>query len=150
WAPIPENPQKCPRLIVTGAHDQSESLPTIKRNGCPRCPGIRKLAGVMAHEKVKNGVFITTSSFTLDATVFAVANGIVLLDGKEFLNAIKTLPVSDQEHLLAFATSGDYTTPTCAKCGVKMVLKKGYSEFWGCPNYPRCRETIRIRGAGRK
>lgn len=111
---------------------------------------IRELAGVMAHEKVKNGVFITTSSFTPDATVFAAANGIILLDGKEFLNAIKTLPASDQEHLLTFATSGDYTTPTCAKCGVKMVLKNGYSEFWGCPNYPRCRETIRIRGGGRK
>ncbi|WP_428946843.1 IS21-like element helper ATPase IstB [Acidithiobacillus ferrooxidans] len=41
WALIPENPQKCPRSIVTGAHHQSESLPTIKRNGCPRCPGIR-------------------------------------------------------------------------------------------------------------
>lgn len=36
-------------------------------------------------------------------------------------------------------------TPTCPKCGSPMVLrtaKRGSSpgsQFWGCPNYPRCR-----------
>lgn len=38
--------------------------------------------------------------------------------------------------------------PTCPKCGTPMVLrtaKKGNQkggEFWGCRNYPQCRETI--------
>ena len=38
--------------------------------------------------------------------------------------------------------------PFCPKCGVKMVLrvsKKGENfgrEFYGCPNYPNCRETL--------
>lgn len=38
-------------------------------------------------------------------------------------------------------------TPTCPKCGVPMVVRtvsrgerKG-ERFYGCPNYPRCRET---------
>jgi hypothetical protein len=38
--------------------------------------------------------------------------------------------------------------PSCAKCGVPMVLRtasrgdrKG-ERFWGCPNYPKCRETV--------
>lgn len=38
--------------------------------------------------------------------------------------------------------------PTCPKCGVPMVQRvatrgdnKGKS-FWGCPNYPRCREIV--------
>lgn len=40
--------------------------------------------------------------------------------------------------------------PTCPRCGVEMVLrtaKKGEqsgSQFWGCPNYPRCRQTIPV------
>lgn len=106
---------------------------------------IRELAGVMAHEKIKSGVFITTSRFTLDAKAFAAANRIILLDGNEFLNAIKTLPANEQEHLLNFATAGDYTTPTCPKCDVKMVRRKKYSEFWGCPNFPDCRQIIKIR-----
>lgn len=39
-------------------------------------------------------------------------------------------------------------TPTCPKCGTPMVLrtaKKGDQkgqEFWGCKNYPRCREIV--------
>ncbi len=39
--------------------------------------------------------------------------------------------------------------PTCPKCGALMVLRvytsgeqKGY-RYYGCPNYPRCKETIR-------
>ncbi len=106
---------------------------------------IRELAGVMASEKVRSGVFITTSRFTPDAVTFAESNRIILLDGQGFVDAIKALPSNEQERLLAFATSGDYTTPTCPKCGVKMVIRKGYSEFWACPNYPRCREKIKIR-----
>ncbi len=30
----------------------------------------------------------------------------------------------------------------CERCGAKMVLRKGYSgEFYGCSNFPRCRNT---------
>lgn len=28
--------------------------------------------------------------------------------------------------------------PNCPLCGKKMVKRKGYSEFWGCSNYPTC------------
>jgi hypothetical protein len=39
------------------------------------------------------------------------------------------------------------SSPVCPKCGVAMVERiasKGQNKgnaFWGCPNYPRCRET---------
>jgi hypothetical protein len=39
-------------------------------------------------------------------------------------------------------------TPICPKCGTKMVLRKSKrgdlkgDEFWGCGNYPKCRETV--------
>ena len=39
-------------------------------------------------------------------------------------------------------------TPLCPKCGVQMVIrtaKKGNQrgeEFWGCRNYPKCREIV--------
>jgi hypothetical protein len=38
--------------------------------------------------------------------------------------------------------------PVCRRCGSQMILrtaKKGSatgSQFWGCPNYPQCRETL--------
>lgn len=41
-------------------------------------------------------------------------------------------------------------TPLCPKCGTQMVIrtaKKGNQkgeEFWGCKNYPRCREIVNL------
>ncbi len=49
--------------------------------------------------------------------------------------------------LLAFATEGDWTTPTCPSCGAKMVdrdSKRG--RFWGCSNFPNCKATLGMRG----
>ena len=109
---------------------------------------IRELAGVMASEKVAHGVFITTSGFTKDAVEFAEKNGIILLDGPGFLRELRSLSDNDQKRLLDLATSGDYTTPTCPRCGIKMVRrhgKNGYGDFWGCQNFPRCRQTLKIR-----
>jgi restriction system protein len=105
---------------------------------------IRELAGVMASEKIKHGVFITMSSFTTDAVTFAEKNGIILLDGLGFISAIKKLPPIEQEKLLQFATAGDYYTPTCPHCGIKMILRKKYNKFWGCRNYPKCKMTLQI------
>jgi hypothetical protein len=43
-------------------------------------------------------------------------------------------------------------TPVCRKCGVSMVLRTAArggrqgEQFWGCPNYPKCRETVPLAG----
>jgi hypothetical protein len=43
-------------------------------------------------------------------------------------------------------------TPHCPKCGERMLLRtaqrgaKAGEKFYGCPNYPRCREIIPVRG----
>lgn len=110
---------------------------------------VRELLGVMAHEKVGRGVFITTSSFTKDAQSFGQTNPIQLLDGSAFVGKMQELPKEKQDALLKFAFEGDFKTPTCASCGVKMVRRegKGGSLFWGCRNYPKCRNKIQIRTA---
>lgn len=42
----------------------------------------------------------------------------------------------------------DGQPPVCGKCNVRMVEKEGkYGLFWGCPLYPKCRETKPIRTA---
>lgn len=100
---------------------------------------VRELLGVMAHEKVTRGIFITNGSYTADALAFGASNPIQLLDGNAFLQKIQHLDLPAQEKLAAFAFGGDYKTPTCASCGIKMVKKKA---FWGCSNYPGCRTKI--------
>jgi restriction system protein len=102
---------------------------------------IRELLGVMTHTKVGHGMFMTTSTFSEDAVAFAQANNIALLSGQAVLKEIVELPADAQARLLSVATEGDYMTPTCASCGIKMVWRdKG--QFWGCVNYPRCSSRL--------
>lgn len=104
---------------------------------------IRELLGVMAHTKVTRGIFVTTGTFTKDALAFGAANPIQLLDGAAFEKKIRELPSEKQDALLTFAFEGDYRTPTCASCGVKLVAREGKrGPFWGCRHYPRCKSTL--------
>ena len=107
----------------------------------------RQLHGVMASMQITEGILATSSTFTDDAREYARANHIDLMDADRILSAIGTLTEAQQVSLLQLATAGDYTTPTCASCGVKLVrreAKAGGRPFWGCVNYPRCRTIINI------
>jgi restriction system protein len=110
---------------------------------------VRELLGVMTHEKVGRGIFITTGAYTRDALAFAAANPIQLLDGAGFLRKIGELPEGKQADLLGFAFAGDYRTPSCPSCGISMTQRDSKrGPFWGCLNYPRCRSTFAIKAAG--
>jgi restriction system protein len=107
---------------------------------------IREFLGVMSHEKIPKGFYMASGVFSADAKEFAKANSITLIDGAMLLSMIQRLPEDSRQRLLALATAGDYTTPSCPSCGVKMVKrssKKG--EFWGCQNFPRCRQMLHVR-----
>jgi len=46
-------------------------------------------------------------------------------------------------------TEKESATPRCPKCGIEMVLRKAKTgsnqggQFWGCPDYPRCRGILK-------
>jgi restriction system protein len=108
---------------------------------------IRELFGVMAAEEVGEGIFITTSTFTDEARQFARGKNIALVDGEDLLKKIHDLPSEDQLHIRGLVTEGNFTTPTCPSCGIKMVRRTSKAmgqPFWGCLRYPRCRTTIAI------
>lgn len=104
---------------------------------------IRELLGVMSHEKVAKGIFFTTGEFTQEAVAFAKENPINLITGNMLFKGILALSDAAKHRLLAVATEGDYTTPTCTSCGVKLVRRESKNRgFWGCRNYPRCKTKI--------
>ncbi|MDD2541061.1 MAG: restriction endonuclease, partial [Desulfuromonadaceae bacterium] len=106
----------------------------------------RELVGSMAKEKVSKGKLIITGEFSKDAVSYAEDMELELISGRGLISRIKMLPIDDQRMLLNMALEGDYSTPTCASCGIKMALKKGRtSSFWGCINYPRCKSKIYTR-----
>lgn len=111
---------------------------------------VRELFGVKAAEEAPLAVFITTTDYTKDAKAFAEGKHLQLITGAKLVDLLRGLPEPASSELLRKVTIGDYTTPTCPRCDIKMVLrtsKKGNkpgSQFWGCQNYPRCRETLRV------
>lgn len=105
---------------------------------------VRELFGVMASEQIGHGMIFTCGEFSTDAEKFAEKKSIDLVSGKRLLTLIDELPAESRATLLREITAGDYTTPTCPKCRVKLVRRKGSrGEFWGCVNYPAgCRTTM--------
>lgn len=102
---------------------------------------VRELLGTMTANKVKAGEVVTSGSFSREAEAFA-ARGlpIELIDGRKLVERIRSLSESEQEALLKVAFEGDYWRPTCASCGVKMKWRP--QGFWGCRNYPRCKNKL--------
>jgi restriction system protein len=117
-------------------------------NSQVRVKEIREFLGVMTHERIPKGFYMTSGTFTHDAQKTAKKNRITLITGEMLLLMIQRLSEPSQQKLLEMATAGDYKTPTCARCGVKMIKRypqKGGRAFWGCINYPRCEQKLNLR-----
>jgi restriction system protein len=111
---------------------------------------VREFFGVMASHQLKRGTYVATSGFTADALRFAKDNGINAMDGERLLALIATRTPGQQQEVLDVAYEGEYWRPTCASCGPKMVERhsgKDGSAFWGCVNFPRCRNKLPMRQA---
>jgi len=131
------DPQRCTAVVQCKAWNQAVGVKPV-----------RELRGVMAHERVDKAFFMAPNGFTDEARSFAAENRITLLDGKLFLAMLERLPAALRRQLLDFATEGDWTTPTCPSCGVKMAARDGtHGRFWGCVRFPKCRATLQMRGS---
>jgi restriction system protein len=109
---------------------------------------IREFLGVMTHEKIAKGFYMTSGEYSEEAKKTANANRITLINGEMLLAMIKRLPSESQKNLLVLATKGDYTTPTCPSCGIKMLRRSGKrGDFWGCKNFPRCHNRLHVNPA---
>ena len=86
----------------------------------------------------------TTSKFSKDAREFAQGKNIALIDGQDLLEKLRHLPLEEQAAILEEVTAGDFRTPSCPSCGIKMLLRHGRESFWGCATFPRCRATLKF------
>lgn len=101
---------------------------------------MRALYGVMAAAGIKEGYFVCIGEFSADARAFADANNIRMITGELFIARFNRFPEPDRVRILTRILNGDYTTPSCAKCGTKMIVKTlSDRENWCCPRYPKCR-----------
>src|SRR5437899_7781942 len=106
---------------------------------------VRELRAAMAAAGVPQGVLVACGTFTSEAKEFSRGENIQLIDGGELLRKIGALAPEQGQALLKLATAGEFSTPTCPACGIKMTARTSSTEgrkFWGCLNYPRCKRTF--------
>jgi restriction system protein len=141
WLHSRHQPDSSPVSIVQCKHWQSGKPVGVDK--------IRELRGVMAAHNVHRGQFACTAHYSTDAREFARTNQINLLDSPALLELIAKRSPEQQQHLLEVALDGEYWKPTCGNCSTKMALRTprdGGKYFWGCVNYPKCREMMVARG----
>jgi restriction system protein len=106
---------------------------------------VRALRAAMTAAIVDKGILVTSGRFTQEATRAAAAEQIQLIDGAGLLASLEALAPEKALALLKFTTQGDFLTPTCPGCAIKMTSRKstqGGRKYWGCRNYPRCKQTL--------
>lgn len=112
---------------------------------------VRDFMGAMQVFGVSKGTYVTTGTYTSDAIKLANQFNIKLVTTGDLIQEFESLPLSKQDLIEKEIRSSEYTIPTCASCGVKMVLRtksKGVnkgSQFWGCVNYPKCKSILNTR-----
>ena len=106
---------------------------------------VRELRGAMTSGNVGDGVLVTSGKFTKEARDFAGKQGVRLIDGADLVAKIAALVPEKSLALHKLATQGDFQTPTCPSCTIKMISRKSTAygrRYWGCRNYPACKHTF--------
>jgi len=106
---------------------------------------VRELRGVMASGHVSEAVLMTSGKFTKEARDFAGKEGVSLIDGTDLAGKLAALVPEKALALYKLATQGDFLTPTCPSCAIKMISRKSTAHgrpHWGCRNYPACKQTF--------
>ncbi|GAB2889199.1 hypothetical protein GCM10027046_17110 [Uliginosibacterium flavum] len=101
------------------------------------------LQQVMAEVGVSRAFFMGAWRFDEAAEAAAKPAQITLIDDRMFLSMLGRLPAEESQRLLNLAVEGDYMTPSCPGCGLKMIPRQNEKgRYWGCRAFPRCKSTL--------
>jgi len=109
---------------------------------------IREFYGAMSANGIEKGFYFITGEYTEDAVEFAEKNKIQIFDGEKIVHLITRAPKAVQDYFKKFLEMNNFVYPTCPSCNKKMYLrssKKNVDErFWGCQNFPICKQTFKV------
>lgn len=101
---------------------------------------IQEIIGAVNYYKAIKAMVVTNSYFTQAASELALSSNVELIDRPKLIELLskfnsegaKTDPVAIKANV----------APVCSKCNQQMVLRNGkHGQFYGCQNFPKCRET---------
>lgn len=107
---------------------------------------VREQFGVMTAEQADQCFVVTSGEFTQEAIAWAADKPIDLIDGQQLRYLLGHVDY-DRALFKPLAPTERAGAGTCPGCGSQMVLRTARrgstagSRFWGCSNYPKCRQT---------
>jgi len=98
---------------------------------------MREFFATMQTEKARRGTFVSRGGFAQESMDFAAQNSIHTIDSTQLLEMLANLEQVESVALLEQIADGDYVTPTCAHCGIKLLPKSLFSDrpYWICSNW---------------
>ncbi|MBQ0600847.1 restriction endonuclease [Klebsiella oxytoca] len=108
---------------------------------------VREIYGVVQAERMNRGFIVTSGLFTEEAREFAVkvSGKIVLIDGNLLIEIIKGDSEFEKQTDATISSAISIEEKSCTMCGGQMVLRTANKKtFWGCSNYPECRNTHEV------
>lgn len=132
-------------VIISDSRDPEKPFAVVQCKAWSKpvgCEPVRALWGTREHLGAPLAIFYSVAGFTPDARAFAEGKHLKLVSGHELLTQLETLPPEASTALLQHVTRGDYTTPSCPTCEIKMTRRpgrRGQGDFWACRNFRVCR-----------
>lgn len=132
-------------VVIADSRDPDKTFAVVQCKAWSKpvgCEPVRALWGTREHLGAPLAIFYSVAGFTPDARAFAEGKHLKLVSGHELLTQLETLPPEASTALLQHVTRGDYTTPSCPTCEIKMTRRPGRAgrgDFWGCRNFRTCR-----------
>ena len=106
---------------------------------------VLELAQAMSRQGIAKGFYMCRAGFDEQAMAEAAKLDITVVDGQVLLHLIQRLSPEAQARLLDFAIEGDWATPTCPVCNVKMAVRhKETKQYWRCPNAKTCDQRMKL------
>ncbi|MBS4217508.1 restriction endonuclease [Bacillus sp. FJAT-49711] len=116
---------------------------------------IQEVVGAVQHYKADKSMVITNSYFTNPAIELAKTNNVELINRDQLVKMLLEVRPGDsrkkQKNLppekIANSNREKIDIPVCPRCEKEMVIRKSRqgNEFFGCSNFPSCRQTMGIR-----
>lgn len=112
---------------------------------------IQEIIGAVKHYNADQSMVVTNSYYTKAAMELARTNNVELINRDQLVNMLLEVSTDNVEidsdnnvpKTAAEPINEEVKIPDCPRCGTKMVLRRSRQgiEFFGCVNFPSCRQT---------
>jgi restriction system protein len=133
------------RLYAAGDADKPALIIQCKPQ-CSRPVSVSSVRELFTHIHqvgAREGILVASAGFAADTMIYSGGKPITLVDGEMLFKKLQLLAPQEQAKLLKEIARGDYWTPSCPQCGLRMVKRRSSDgAFWVCRKHPDCQRRF--------